>query len=246
MCHPPAMETMETREEQPRPERLAATPTLQRKEAREERRPPPHDRRTLLGRALAQQLLCRAAPHVPGVAVPLFEVSDRKRGDAACRRHWKRQGATLLVSVHLTPHELDARLHNSQTLQTDVFDALAVIKRMSPKRRISSETSVQFIFQLTKHIPNCSQPQQSGQTTIPFQAGHTDDTQTGAISSWQQLNLESPASIRTGFGGFFVGKKDGRLRRILDAWLVELIARCSSKVSICTPKSPGARRFART
>ena len=95
---------------------------------------------------------------------------------------------------------------------------------------------MQFIFQLTKHIPNCSQPQQSGQTTIPFQAGHTDDTQTGAISSWQQLNLESPASIRTGFGGFFVGKKDGRLRRILDAWLVDLIARCSSKVSICTPK----------
>ena len=56
----------------------------QRKEAREER-PPPHDRRTLFGRALAQQLLCRAAPYVPGVAVPLFEVSDRKRGDAARR-----------------------------------------------------------------------------------------------------------------------------------------------------------------
>ena len=95
---------------------------------------------------------------------------------------------------------------------------------------------VQFIFQLTKHIPNCSHPQQSGQTTIPFQAGHTDDTETGARKLLATAQFGIARKHQGWVWMFFVGKKDGRLRRILDPWLVELIARCSSKVSICTPK----------
>ena len=136
-----SLETMETREEQPRP-RAAG------------RHPDPPTKGGKGGAAAAATGLENAVGTRPGPTALVSSSAARAGcGSASLRGErqeaWGRCSSQTLEATGRDSagvcasdtHELDARLHHSQTLQTDVFDALAVIKRMSPKRRISSETS---------------------------------------------------------------------------------------------------------
>ena len=100
VCHLLTKETMEARGQQSRPPAADRNPTHHEGRqgscgARQ------HDYRCRdeLPDSLCDEFRRHGQRHyVPGMAVLLVEVSDRKHGGAARRRHGKRQGAALLAN----------------------------------------------------------------------------------------------------------------------------------------------------